>query len=295
MPINFGYHLEYVLEERTPMILMLHAHSSHVHALIRPDDVRMDPLLDAEIYHDAFGNTCTRVDAPAGALQIYADGWIDDVLLDNDVHPFAKEHPLSLLPDDVLGYLRSSRFCDVASVRDDAVYWFGSTSPGWNRVQAISQFVRRFQEAENDVTGMHRPSWRPGSAAAVASREVLHLAITLCRALNIPARYCSGYTIAATAALPALTDFSAWFEAYLGGSWQAFDPWQGATSMPRIAIAHGRDSGDVAVCTTFGASVLKKADVWAHSGVPPAYRRAMPSADNFLNERFGEPALHSPM
>ena len=88
-------------------------------------------------------------------------------------------------------------------------------------------------------------------------RDFTHLAIALCRCLNIPARYCTGYL--GDIGVPASEDpmdFSAWFDVYLGGEWHTFDARNNAPRIGRILMARGRDAADVALLTAFGPSRL---------------------------------------
>jgi transglutaminase-like putative cysteine protease len=161
------------------------------------------------------------------------------------------------LPDDTLVYLLGSRYCDTDQLSEVAWSLFGGTRMGWARVQAICDYVHNritFGYEHADVTrnasGAHRD--RRG-----VCRDFAHLAVTLCRCMNIPARYCTGYL--GDIGIPpvdAPMDFSAWFEAYLGGHWHTFDARHNTPRIGRILMARGRDATDVALATTFGPCIL---------------------------------------
>jgi transglutaminase-like putative cysteine protease len=88
-------------------------------------------------------------------------------------------------------------------------------------------------------------------------RDFQHLAVTLCRALNIPARYVTGYLgDIGVPASPSPMDFSAWFEAYLEDRWWTFDARHNQQRVGRVLMATGRDASDVAITTSFGIANL---------------------------------------
>jgi transglutaminase-like putative cysteine protease len=263
MKIRFGYQLEFNCPQPTPMILMLHAHPTRIHDLLRPDNMRLYPHIPIRIYHDSFGNTCTRIEAPAGRITISTDAVITDSGLPEPVCPSAQEHAVSALPEDTLVYLLGSRYCETEQLMEDACRLFGQIKPGWGRVQAICDFAH-----EHVKFGCHhvRPcktAWDAYSEQQGVCRDFAHLAITLCRCLNIPARYCTGYL--GDIGVPvsdARMDFAGWFEAYLGGSWHTFDPRNNQRRIGRILLARGRDAADVAISTTFGDNSLEVFRVW---------------------------------
>ena len=276
MKIRFGYQLEFTCPQPTPMILMLHAHPSRIHDLIRPDNMRLDPHIPIRIYHDSFGNTCTRIEAPAGRIALSTDAVISDSGLPDPVFPLAQEHPVNALPEDTLVYLLGSRYCETEELMDDAWRLFGQVKPGWQRVQAICDFAH-----EHVKFGYHfaRPCKTASDAYSEQEgvcRDFAHLAITLCRCLNIPARYCTGYLgDIGVPASDAPMDFAGWFEAYLGGAWHTFDPRNNQRRIGRILLARGRDAADVAISTTFGQNTLELFRVWADEvKEPQPLRRA---------------------
>ncbi|WP_233903318.1 transglutaminase-like domain-containing protein [Stieleria maiorica] len=177
----------------------------------------------------------------------------------------AVQHSVQDLPDEVLIFLLASRYCEVDSdLKDLAGNLFNSTPPGWQRVQSICNFVFQhlgfdYQQARANRTALEAFHERTG-----VCRDYTHLAITLCRCMNIPARYCTGYLsdIGVTPTHDPM-DFCAWFEAYLGGKWHTFDPRNNVPRIGRVLIARGRDAADAALTTTFGANELESFKVWA--------------------------------
>ena len=262
MKIRAGYDIAFNCFQDVPMVLMLSVHPSRQHDLVAEHRIRFSPDVAAQDYQDVFGNTCTRLVAPAGLIEISTDFIIADSGRPDDVALDAEQLPLEQLPHDALMYLLGSRYCDTQKLSDFAWWKFGSTAAGWQRVQAICDYVHDrisfgYHHARNDRTASEGHEERIG-----VCRDFAHLAVTLCRCMNIPARYCTGYLgDIGVPADPAPMDFSAWFEAYLGGRWYTFDARHNHPRIGRIVIARGRDAADVAISTTFGAAQLARFQV----------------------------------
>jgi len=264
MKIRLGYELIYWCPQPTPMILTLSIHYTRAADLDRPDYMLTDPPLLPSLYRDGFGNWCTRLVLPAGRTRITADAVINDRGRPEPVVPEAEQHPVESLPEETLVYLLGSRYCDTDHL--SAVAWelFGQPMTGWARVQAVCDFVHQH------ITFGY-PFARPTRTASEAFHERLgvcrdfaHLAIALCRCLNIPARYCTGYLADIDVpATDAPMDFAGWFEAYVGGSWYTFDARNNEPRIGRVLIARGRDAADVAISMSFGPNTLESFRVWA--------------------------------
>lgn len=257
MHIKIGYDLVYDCVQPVPMVLMLSVHPSRRADLIVPDDMTTEPAVPFHHYRDVFGNLCTRLVAPAGRIRLTASGIVRDSGEPDPINSDAQQHPVEDLPDDVLTYLIASRYCDTDQLSDTAWSLFGGSPPGWARVQAIVDYVHShiafgYEHARPTRTARDAYHERIG-----VCRDYAHLSIAFCRAMNIPARYCTGYL--GDIGVPACDlpmDFSAWFEVYLGGRWHTFDARHNAPRIGRIPIAYGRDAADVAISTTFGANTL---------------------------------------
>src|SRR5882757_4528086 len=259
MKIRIGFEFIYEFVARTPMVLMLNVHPSRATDLIKPDQLRVSPALPVTRYQDAFGNTCTRLVAPAGRLEIATDALVADSGLPDVVEPTARQYEVAELPHDTLVFLLASRYCETERLMNETWSRFGNTPAGWPRVQAICDFVHShvrfgYQHARATKTAAEVVTERRG-----VCRDFAHLAITLCRCMNIPARYCTGYLGDINVPPePEPMDFSAWFEVYLGGHWHTFDARHNVPRIGRIVMARGRDAADVAFSTTFGPNVLKR-------------------------------------
>lgn len=263
MLIRFGYELAYRCQQATPMIIMLSVHYSRTSDLIRPDLLTTNPAVPVNMYRDGFGNWCTRLVAPAGTIRLTADALIRDLGNWDPVLPNLPQHPVESLPEETLVYLLGSRYCDTDHLSDIAWKLFGHTPIGWPRVQAVCDFVHNHVKFGYEYARPTKTAWDTYNEKQGVCRDFAHLAIALCRCLNIPARYCTGYL--GDIGVPpteAPMDFAGWFEAYLGGAWRVFDPRNHKPRIGRILIARGRDAADVAISTTFGPNVLENFKVW---------------------------------
>jgi transglutaminase-like putative cysteine protease len=265
MKIRAGYEIAFGVPQPTPMILMLTVHPSRINDVLTRHDLVTLPNVPLRHYRDLFGNTCTRVVAPPGWIEFQTDFVIRDSGLPDEVCCGLPQTSIEQLPDDVLVYLLGSRYCDTQTLSDFAWRTFGATTPGWDRVHAICDFVHNqirfdYSSARNDRTASGAFRERVG-----VCRDFTHLAITLCRCMNIPARYCTGYLgDIGVEPDPAPMDFSAWFEVFLAGRWFAFDARHNHPRIGRIVIARGRDAADVAISTNFGPARLEKFKIITH-------------------------------
>ncbi len=218
---------------------------------------RWETGADHHTYVDLYGNRCERLTIPAGESRIVYEA---DVVLDEprDVHrPGTPETPVMALPDACLSFVMPSRFCLPDELGHEAWQRFGGLEPGWERVQAIVDFVHGHLEW---VAGASNP-WTTAVDAHRAGqgvcRDFAHLAITFCRALNIPARYVFGYIPEIDVPPPVEPmDFAAWFEVYLDGRWHTFDARNNRHRVGRVVVGRGRDAVDVALMTSFGPVTL---------------------------------------
>ena len=257
MLIKAGYDIRFETELPTPMMAMLSIHPSRNHDLLTPHRIVTTPEVAMYDYLDAFGNTCTRLTVPPGGLTLSCDFTVHDSGLPDPQSPGAVQHVVEELPDDVLVYLLGSRYCETDRLSDTAWSRFGHLTGGWERVQAIVDFVHDHIEFGYHFARPTKTAWDAHQEQQGVCRDFAHLAVTLCRCMNIPARYCTGYL--GDIGIPpvdAPMDFSAWFDVYLGGAWHTFDARHNVPRIGRILMARGRDAADTALTTTFGPAVL---------------------------------------
>lgn len=256
MLIRVGYDIRFDLIEPAAMVAMLNVHPSRRHDLREPDVTTLEPALARDEYVDSFGNLCTRFVAPPGTVQLTGTSLMSDSGEPDARDLDAAQIPVGELPPEVLRFLMASRYCEVDLLSHTATDLFGSLAPGWPRVQAICDWVYRkvtfsYPHARPTRTALDVFAERVG-----VCRDFQHLAVTLCRCLNIPARYATGYLGDIGVPPSGLGDFSAWFEVYLGGRWWTCDARHNARRIGRVLIATGRDATDVAMTTSFGAARL---------------------------------------
>jgi transglutaminase-like putative cysteine protease len=263
MKLRVGYELLYHFPQPTPVIMMLSVHYTRVSDLERPDHIVIHPSVPISGYRDTFGNWCSRILAPAGDLRIATDTVVSDTGLPDAIVSDAAQIPVQELPEEALVFLLASRFCDSDRLLDLAWTLFGQTRPGWERVQAICDYVHERIVFNYQHARVTRSASEAYEEKCGVCRDYAHLAVAFCRALNIPARYCTGYLgdIGTPPPFPP-GDFAAWFEAYLGGQWHTFDPRNNVPRIGRVLLARGRDAADVAITTTFGPNTLNSFRVW---------------------------------
>lgn len=263
MQIHVGYELIYDCPQPTPMILIVNVHYSRASDLATADYLTIEPSVPITAYRDAFGNWCSRIVAPAGRSRLAGSAVVRDTGKPDVVVPSAQQHAVEDLPEETLLYLMGSRYCETDRLSDTAWELFGHSAPGWSRVQAICDYVHKHIAFDYEKARATRTAWEAFNERAGVCRDFAHLAITFCRCMNIPARYCTGYLSDIGIPPPyGVMDFAAWFEAYIGGHWYTFDPRNNVPRIGRVLIARGRDAVDVAIATTFGRNTLESFKVW---------------------------------
>jgi len=263
MWIRIGYDLTFDLPAPTPILLMLFVHPSRATTLVRPERVFVEPDLTVDSFTDSFGNRAALISAPAGKLRL----WYDNVVVDSGLHEPTIENteliPVEQLPRECLQFLLPSRYCEVDRMSQMAWDLFGSTPPTWERVQTVMDWVHGRIEFGYEFARGTKSAFEACEERRGVCRDFMHLAITLLRALNVPARYATGYLgDIGVPESPLPMDFSAWFEVYLGHKWYTLDARHNEPRIGRVLMARGRDAVDVALTTSFGPAKLENFRVW---------------------------------
>lgn len=262
MFIRVGYEIVIESKAETVLILALSPHSSIDGRIIGAPGVQTEPELPLEEFLDSFGNRLTRLRAPVGRLKLWSDCIVEVDGKPDEFNWNAQQEDVGDLPPETLQFLTASRYCDSDALAPEALRLFGDTPPGWARVQAICNHVH------NQLTfgyGFGRPTKTASEAQREKTgvcRDFAHLSIAMCRAMNIPARYASGYLGDVGVPYSGPGDFCAWFEAWLGGRWYTFDARYNTPRIGRVLMVRGRDAADGAMITSFGAYDLKEFRVW---------------------------------
>lgn len=265
MLIRLGYEIAIECQQATPVISLLDIHPDFSDRLKRQTKVLTSPMVPAEIYSDMFGNTCRRFSVPAGGFRLLYDALIEDSGEEDQANTLAQEMPVDKLPTDVLVYLLGSRYCETDHMARLAWNLFGNVPAGWARVQAICDYVHNRLSFGYGYARSTRTAAQAHEEQVGVCRDFAHLAITLCRCVNIPARYVNGYLgDIGVPADPAPMDFSAWFEVFLDGKWYAFDARHNKPRIGRIVVARGRDATDVPLLHSFGPHRLSQFRIWTY-------------------------------
>jgi len=257
MLIRIGYNISFEMEQDVPFLTLTRVHPSRQADLRSSDAILTTPYAPVEVYLDTYGNLCSRFLAHPGTLSLYTEAIIKDSGDPDPVALGALEVPVTELPPQTLRFLLSSRYCEVDLLSSAALELFGDVTPGWSRVQAVCDWVNSHVAFDYARTRATKTALDVYTERVGVCRDFQHLAITFCRALNIPARYAAGYLgdIGVPAA-PYPMDFSAWFEAWLDDRWWTFDARHNCPRIGRVLMATGRDAVDVAITTTFGPAKL---------------------------------------
>jgi transglutaminase-like putative cysteine protease len=263
MRIRVGCRFQYRSSAPTPTIWQVRPRDDGLHRVLSASWESF-PSLPLVSYRDVFGNLCDRLTLPEGPAAVRYDAMVETPSDFDAADKGAAHVSVDALPEEALIFLLPSRFCLSDVLQDVAWHLFGSTDPGWPRVQAVCDWVH------DNVRFAYGSSTPLTSALDVfesrtgVCRDFVHLAITFCRALNVPSRYVCGYLPdIGVEPLDPHMDFCAWFEAYLDEEWWTFDPRNNVPRTGRVVIGKGRDALDVAMVTSYGPAVLEEMAVWA--------------------------------
>lgn len=258
MLIRYGYDIEIELFDTTTIITAMDVHSSRRCSSAEESELQVSQPIPVETFADADGNVLRRMTGEPGILRLRLEGLFADSGTPEETNPSAEAWPIPELPPEALPFLRGSRYCETDLLSNFAWGAFASVPNGWARVQAICDYVHRrlkfsYAAAQATLTAGEAMKEQIGVCG-----DFTHLAVTLCRCLNIPARYCNGYLgDIGVPSDPAPMDFNAWFEAFVGGQWYTFDARHNRPRIGRILIARGRDAADVPMITSFGPHSLR--------------------------------------
>lgn len=275
MLIRYGYEMTLTCPQPTALVCLLSVHEDRTADIRIPETVFTTPDVATSTYRDLFGNRCLRLVAPAGDLTIWGDATIDDDGKPDRSLLGARELPVSELPDDCLVYLMGSRYCETDRLSQIAWDMFGTVSSGWGRVQAICDFVHGHIRFDYMQARSTRTAFEAFHERVGVCRDFAHLAVALCRCLNIPARYINGHL--GDIGIPVVDpmDFSAWIEVFLDGAWHTFDPRNNTPRIGRIIVARGRDAADIPLINSFGPHVLKAFRVWTYEVTNPQHMQSV--------------------
>lgn len=266
MLIRYGYEITLTCPQPTYMVCLLSVRDERAGDLRAPENFLITPPdIPVSTYRDLYGNLCRRFQAPAGDVTLWSDATIYDNGLPDPVFSHAREVPVAELPDECLGYLMGSRYCETDKLGEVAWNTFGTLAPGWDRVQAVCDFVNRHIRFDYQQASSTRTAYDAYEGRVGVCRDFAHLAVALLRCLNIPTRYVNGYLgDIGVPVSPDPMDFSAWIEVWLDGAWHTFDPRNNKRRIGRIVVARGRDAADVPLVNSFGPHALKSFRVWTY-------------------------------
>ena len=263
MRIRVGCEFVWETTAPVPTLMLIRPRADADHVLVY-ESKWTDPNVGLREYQDLYGNNCWRFVAPAGRSIIRYDAVVEIPETPDPVVPDAALHPVEDLPDEALVFTLPSRYVESDKLLDVAWGLFGSTAPTWERIQAICDWVHTHIEFVNGASTQATTAWDIYQQRTGVCRDFALLAVALCRAMNIPARYTFGYLPDIAIEPPDVPmDFHTWFEAYVGGRWYTFDARHNTPRVGRVVIGRGRDAVDCALSTSYGSATLAKFTVWS--------------------------------
>lgn len=263
MLLRIGFEIMVDCAAPVPMLMALSTHTDFAGNIIGSDRVNASSGGEVTEYIDSYGNRISRTVAPQGVTIFWSDCIADVEGIPDQPALYDRQHKIEELPFQTLTFLTASRYCDSDSMADFAWKQFGTIPEGWSRVEAISDFVHNhvtfgYKFGRPDKTALDVLAEKTG-----VCRDFAHLGVALCRAMNIPARYASGYLGDIGVPDTGFDDFCAWFEVYLGDSWHTVDARYNTPRIGRIIMVRGQDAADVAMITSFGAYEMTSFRVWS--------------------------------
>jgi transglutaminase-like putative cysteine protease len=276
MLIRYGFHIDLDFGQPSTLVTAMDVHPDRWGDIVSETNSPYGQARRARTFFDAHGNFCRRIDLDGGRISLGCEGLIRDSGQPDPVLADLQQTPVAELPDDTLQYLTASRYCDTDLMGAFAWQNFGSIEGGWAKVKAICDFVNGHLRFDYALASSTRTATGAFQERVGVCRDFNHLAVTLCRCLNIPARYCNGYLGDIGVPFnPDPMDFNAWFEAYLDGSWHTFDARHNHPRIGRILIARGRDAADIPMVHSFGQHMLGRFEVITEEVPEPQAMRAV--------------------
>jgi transglutaminase-like putative cysteine protease len=255
MKLSVGCHLNFESIESIPLIVMLKPRSDDGQLVLR-STYQLEPSVPSREYIDRLGNLCQKLMTPVGEFSIHTAAWVEtsETIA---VAPGTPPTPIEFLPDLLLEFLLPSRYCQSDQLFDLATEIVAGYIPGYDQVEAIRSWINLQIKYQYGTSNVSTSAIDTVQQRVGVCRDFAHLGITLCRALDIPARMVVGYLYQLEP-----MDLHAWFQAYLNGQWYTFDATQAQPRGNRVAVAYGRDAADVALTTQFGTLNLTGMEVW---------------------------------
>jgi len=275
MQIRYGFTIEIDIAQPVTILTALDVEQARRRDILHEQPLQAFSVANIERYTDGFGNLCRRIEALPGTVSLSLDGIIQDSGLPDPIVSDAAQIDIAKLPVETLPFLLASRYCETEFLAPIAWAQFGHIEGGWARVQAICDFVHDRLTFGYPNARATRTAFEAYNEQVGVCRDFTHLAVTLCRCMNIPARYCNGYLgDIGIPADPAPMDFNAWFEAYIGGRWYVFDARHNMPRIGRITVARGRDAMDIPMLQTFGQHILRRFEVVTEEIIDQRYEMA---------------------
>jgi len=251
LKLNIHVIADLILLEATPTTMQIEAAELAGAQTVEKSVLTITPFAPAEPFQDFYGNPCRRLLMPKGDVRVE---YTVTVTQPDARFPLLKpiEDDALHLPTDALLYTLPSRYCQSDKLVAMASDMFGEVAPGFARVQTISNWINEHVTYQYGTSDSGTSAYDTATQRIGVCRDFAHLGIAFCRALNIPARYVSGYCLGLEP-----PDFHAYFQAWLDGRWVSFDATERQPRPALVQIAIGRDAADCAWTTFYGYGETK--------------------------------------
>ena len=263
MQVKIGCQFSFDSPVPIPLVLQVQPRPDGGHRLLQ-ETWSLQPEAECHEYLDGFGNRCLRFTAPTGPLRFRYEAQAEISPEPDPIVSHATQVPIEGLPDETMVFTLPSRYILSDLLSNAAWDLFGQVPAGWGRIQAVCDWIHEHVEFRTASTTPVTTALDVFLQRYGVCRDFAHMGVTMCRALNVPARYVFGYLPDIGIEPPDIPmDFHSWFEAYLEGGWYTFDARHNTPRIGRVPIGRGRDAVDVAIVTQFGPARLTGMEVWA--------------------------------
>jgi transglutaminase-like putative cysteine protease len=257
MHIRYGFRLTINVCQPTPILTRLDVHPSRRQDIVWEAPFKIAGADAPPAHTDVHGNLCRRLTACPGDTTFELSGLMTDAGIYEAQLSDEPAWPVEKLPEECLVYLLASRYCDTDVLAPTAWQLFGHLPQGAERVRAVVNYVHNHLTFGYGFARPTRTALEACNERVGVCRDFAHLTVSLCRCLNIPARYVNGYLgDIGVPRDPAPMDFSAWVEVFVDGRWFTVDARHNEPRIGRIVLAYGRDAADVPMIHSFGPHVL---------------------------------------
>jgi transglutaminase-like putative cysteine protease len=247
MRFHVSSHLEYTVKFPSTMIFNIHAQRNPAQTILE-ERFSVEPYVKVEEFLSENGeNRFVRLETGESKQLVIDYAAVVDCEFEAVPAGVIDHTPVAKMDRNTIPYLFPSRYCQSDKLGRLAWDLFGKIPNAYEKVIAIVDWIHGNVEYLRGSTDSETSAYDTVVQRTGVCRDFAHLGIALCRSLNIPSRYFSGY-----AYLLDPPDFHACFESFVGGHWMVFDATRLAPLNGLVRIGTGSDAASAAVASIFG-------------------------------------------